>query len=191
MKCPVTGDPYSNWAPDFIGFLPTKKDGISGLFLPRFWAMPKFLSFSEAKVAHPGTICLISDDSDFRSGRGRKPAGQSCRKSGEGFLPGKKRWFCDGKGKTKGLKGKEYTGWLVEQFHFKICNVFSQQVAEGVHLPRLYVPSPCWGYNLSWRVFPGQPESFCLGVWSRSAVSGRRGTVLDLPVNPYDALWKV
>jgi len=35
-------------------------------------------------VAQPGTICLISDDSDFRSGRGGKPETKAAEKVGGG-----------------------------------------------------------------------------------------------------------
>ena len=63
------------------------------ILLPRFLAMPKFLSFSEAKVAQPGTICLISDDSDFRSGGGRETRGTKLTKKWGRFLPGKKGGF--------------------------------------------------------------------------------------------------
>ena len=153
--------------------------------MPKLSASPRLRWLTQAPFA---SFPMIRISGQGGGGNQRDKAAENV---GKVFCRGKKGGFVMEKEKTKGLKGKEYTGWLVEQFHFKICNVFSQQVAEGVHLPRLYVPSPCWGYNLSWRVFPGQPESFCLGVWSRSAVSGRRGTVLDLPVNPYDAFRKV
>lgn len=50
------------------------------------------LSFSEAKVAQPGTICLISDDSDFRSRGEGNQGDKAARKSGEGGnLPGDKK----------------------------------------------------------------------------------------------------
>lgn len=52
-------------------------------------------------MAQPGTICLISDDSDFRSrGEGGKPETKAARKSGEG-------------GELAGDNGKEYTHWSV------------------------------------------------------------------------------
>ena len=74
-------------------------------------------------MAQPGTICLISDDSDFRSRGGRETTGdRAARKSGGGGnLQGDKKVVLLWKKRRATRERNTLIGRLVEQFHFEMC----------------------------------------------------------------------